>query len=171
MLLPRDGGAKVLRVGLDADAPQVQSVGIPARTDRGLALDMAIAVEAHGLTEVLEFRGIELDQDSFSPQADCEVSCALAVQRVAVIVVPLAVVQVGEPGDDRGVDVEGLRDAAPVEPDTTPVRDAVNAIVKVQPECGPNDGERLVNDRRFAKRGIRGDVCHRMSVMRVSLTT
>ena len=108
-------------MGLDTDATQIQPVGIPAGTDRGLALDMAVAMEAHGLTEVLKFRGIELDQDSFSPQADCEVSCALAVQRVAVIIVPLAVVKVGEPGDDRGVYVEGLRDAAPVEPDTTPV--------------------------------------------------
>lgn len=64
---------------LDADTPQVQPVSIPACADRRLALDMTVAMEAHGLTEVLEFRGIELDQDSFSPQADCEVSCALAV--------------------------------------------------------------------------------------------
>ena len=66
----------------------------------------------------------------------------------------LAVVQVGEPGNDRGIHVERSGDTPPVIPDTTPVRDAVDAVVKIQPERRANDGKCLADDGGFANWGV-----------------
>jgi hypothetical protein len=85
---------------------EAQPVRIPAGADRGLAFDMAIAMQAHGLAQVLELARTELDKDALTPQADREVSGALPVQGVATVAVSLAVVQVGEPGQDGRVDIE-----------------------------------------------------------------
>ena len=126
---------------LNTDPAQIQSVSIPAGADGGLALGVAIAMQAHGLAQVLKLAGAEFNQYPLMPQTQRKVGCALPVQWVTVVVMALAVVEVGEPGNDRGVNVERSGDTPPVIPDTTPVRDAVDAVVKIQPERRANDGK------------------------------
>ena len=140
-------------VRLNTDPAQIQSVSIPAGADGGLALGVAVAMQAHGLAQVLKLAGAELNKYSFIPQAQRKVGCALPVQWVAVIVIALAVVEVGEPGNDRGVHVQRSGDTPPVIPDTAPVRDAVDAVVKIQPERRANDGKCLADDDSLADRG------------------
>ncbi len=71
-----------------------------------------------------------------------------------MIVVPLTVMKKSEPGKDRRVDVERACDSSSVEPHPTPVRDAVDAILEVEPEHGAYDRERLLDDRRVWWHGL-----------------
>ena len=139
---------------LNTDPAQIQSVSIPAGADGGLALGVAVAMQSHGLAQVLKLAGAELNQYPLMPQAQRKVGGALPVQWVTVVVMALAVVEVGEPGNDRGVYVERSGDTPPVIPDATPVRDTVDAVVKIQPERRANDGKRLTDDVSASRIGV-----------------
>ncbi len=103
-------------------------------------------MEPHGFAQVLELGSVQFDQRALAPQDDREVGCAMAVKRIAMIVVPLTVMKKGEPGKDRRVHVERACDSSSVEPHPAPVRDAVDAILEVEPKHGAHDRERLLDD-------------------------
>jgi len=129
-----------LGVRFNTDPAQIQAVGVPAGADGGLALGVTVAMQSHGLAQVLKLAGAELNKYPLMPQANRKVGSALPVQWVTVVVMALAVMQVGELGNDRGVHVERSGDTPPVIPDATPVREAVDAVVKIEPERRANDG-------------------------------
>jgi hypothetical protein len=54
---------------------------------------MAVAVEPHGFAQVLELGSVQFDQRALAPQADREIGCAMAVKRIAMIVMPLTVMK------------------------------------------------------------------------------
>jgi hypothetical protein len=66
---------------------------------------MAIAVKPHGFAQMFKLGSVQFDQRALAPQADREVGCAMAVKRIAMIVVTLTVMKKSEPGKDRWVDV------------------------------------------------------------------
>jgi hypothetical protein len=48
----------------DADAPEVEAVGVPAALDGGVGADLATAVVADGLRQAVELCGFELEENA-----------------------------------------------------------------------------------------------------------
>jgi hypothetical protein len=46
----------------DADAPEIEAVGVPAALDGGVGADLAAAVVADGLRQTVELCGFELEE-------------------------------------------------------------------------------------------------------------
>jgi hypothetical protein len=63
---------------------------------------VAVAVQAHRLAQVLELLIGEFANHTLTPQPHCEVRRTLPVLRIAVVVVPLAVVQERKPREHAG---------------------------------------------------------------------
>ena len=131
----------------NAHATEIQPIGIPAGADRRLVLGVAVAVEPHRLAQLLERTGVELGDCALPPQANGKVRGAAAVASIDAVIVALAVVQEGKPCDDARIDVERTRERTTVDPNATPVRDAVDAVVEVEPELRPHHRDGLLHDR------------------------
>ena len=65
---------------------------------------------------------------------------------VATVVMELAIVQKREPSENRWVDVKRCGERPPVVPDTCPVRQSMNALVKIQPKLRSHDRKGFTND-------------------------
>ena len=76
---PCKGCAQTLRLRLNANASQVQTIGVPACADCCLTLCMTVTVQAHGLAKMFELCCIQFDDDAFPSQGKGEVSCALTM--------------------------------------------------------------------------------------------
>jgi hypothetical protein len=75
----RKGRAQTLRLRLNANSSQIQTIGVPACADCRLTLCMTVTVQAHGFAEVLEFCCVQFNDDAFTSQGKGEVSCALTM--------------------------------------------------------------------------------------------
>ena len=87
----------------------------------------------------------ELAEHTLTSQPHCEVRRTLPVLRIAVVVVPLTVVQERKPREHAGVHVEPGGKCPPVNLHPAPVRQAMDAIRKVQPELRPDGRQCLVD--------------------------
>ena len=67
---------------------------------------MTIAVQSHRLAQMLELDGTQLDNHALMPKAHRKISRAVAVQRIPMIVVSLAVMKKREPRQDRRIDIQ-----------------------------------------------------------------
>jgi len=100
--------------GLNAHPREVQSISVPARQDRRFSNRVAVAVQAHRLAKVLKLLIGEFADRTLTPQPQCEVRRALSMLRIAVVVVPLAVVQKSKPREDGRIHVEPGCERSPV---------------------------------------------------------
>ena len=139
-------GAQPRGFGLNAHPREVQPISVPARQDRRLSDRVAVAVQAHRLAQVLKLLIGKFANHTRTPQPQGKVRRTLPVLRISVVVVPLAVVQEGKPREDARVHVEPGGELSPMKPHPAPVRQAVDAVRKVQPELRPDDRQCLVDD-------------------------
>src|SRR5262249_36475242 len=107
-------------------APQVESVRIPARQDSNIPLGQPQFVVSDGLVKEREVLLAQVDQNA--PQGRRKIGGALAVSGVAAVILPAAVVQVGEELDDQPLGPGKLRDAQAVLAHSLPVRHAMDAV-------------------------------------------
>lgn len=84
-------GAHVFRAGNDADAPEVEAIGVPACSHRGIIGVIAIGVPCAGEAERLEW--IVGKFEEFSAQRFCVFGATRAVARIPPIIHALAVVK------------------------------------------------------------------------------
>jgi hypothetical protein len=118
----------------DADAAQVEPVGIPAGHDGRFTRGVAVTMQAHRLAQMLEAGRVELVDHAVAAQLHCEVSRPAPVPGIATVVDALAVVQEREPRQQGRVDVQRSSQRPPMKPHPAPMRQAVDATGKVQPE-------------------------------------
>ncbi len=81
--------AESVRPRRDADAAEVEPVGVPAGDDRGIAHRVAVAVQAHRLAEVIEFGRRQFRNLSVAAKPHREVGGAMAVTWIMAVVVAL----------------------------------------------------------------------------------
>jgi Zn-dependent alcohol dehydrogenase len=55
---------QIVLVRCDADAPEVEAVGVPAALNGGVGADLATAVVADGLRQAVELCGFELEENA-----------------------------------------------------------------------------------------------------------
>ena len=107
---------------------------------------MPVAVQAHRLAQLLELERREFADQSIAAQPEREVGGAMAVPRVTAVVVALAVVLECKPGQHGWVDVHRCGQTPAMEPDTAPMRYAMDATFEVEPELRPHQLQRLADD-------------------------
>ena len=79
---------------MDADAPQVEPVGIPASLDRDVSFGEAIAVEGAGIGKMLKAAGWELKDRALKGFG--EIGCPPAMVQVPAVLKPPGIVQIGK---------------------------------------------------------------------------
>jgi hypothetical protein len=92
---------------------------------------MTVAVQTHGFAQLLKLKVIEFNDHTLAAQSNCEIRRAVTVLGVATVVMALAIMQESKPREDRWVDVERRSERAAVVPDTSPVGEPMNALVKI----------------------------------------
>jgi hypothetical protein len=134
----------------DADAAEVQPVGIPTGADGGVVVMVAGGVPGAGM--VKEFEMLVGQIEEFSAQRERERGTACAVVGVVTIVFPAAVVKEGEKAHDRddGLAVCGDDECIPLDP--PPVGRAVD---RMRWECRGQGGHVLPEPLEIDGDGVR----------------
>ena len=145
--LLRERRAQAVRARRDPHTAEVEAIGATADDDRGRGRDVPVAVQAYRFAQVLELDRRQFVDGTLAPQPQREVRGARSVPRVACVAVPLAVVQVREPGENRWVDIHRGGETLSVEPDAAPVRQPVDAARVVESQLQVEDGECRAHDR------------------------
>lgn len=104
--LARGFGGKEARVGLDAGAPEVEAVGVPAGADGEVGVGLAASMVMAGFRE-------DFDPGGFQPQQVCGEGAqirggARTVVVVAAVILALAVVEQGKEEDEERIGGGGL---------------------------------------------------------------
>jgi hypothetical protein len=113
-------------VRFDADAAEIEAVGVPAGRHGPLRHRPAFGVSAAGLDQQIEFRRLEDEKSPVKPFR--EFRGAMAVVSVVSIMPPPGVMKKGEQRDDAGIrpSVAGEHQAVPAH--ARPVPDAMDAV-------------------------------------------
>ena len=120
----RRGGRKPQRIRGDADATEVEPVGIEADGEGGFGLGHAAVVDAAGGDEEFHARIFEVEMAGLA-EVDGELGTARAVAGVGVFVVAAGIVEEGEEADDLLVGGMVLAEFHSVAQDVEPVGRAV----------------------------------------------
>jgi hypothetical protein len=139
------------RVRANPDPREVETVRVPARQDRRIAGQLAVTVQSHRFAETLEGGCVESHEITATPQQHCEIRSTSAMPVIRVFVLPLAVVQKGEPAEHDPIDVDQPRQLLTVEVHAAPVRHAVQTAPHGKSELRQDTRERV-----FDERGVHG---------------
>jgi hypothetical protein len=130
--------AQIRRMRLDAHAPQIQPVGVPAGQHGDITLGVSVAVMATCGLQQREARVVQFEQ--IATQARREFRAALAVLRVPTIRPAACVVKDGKQFDHMDVRAGFPRQQQAVPAHAAPVAYAVDAP-EVEPETAFEFGE------------------------------
>ena len=120
------GRAQVLRIGADADAPEIQAIGVPAGLDRDVGIQEAVAVMGARKAQQLCLLVADRDEPLLAQGLD-EGRGAVAVLPVRVVVPSARVVEEREERHHRATGAGLLCETQAVQAHARPVRCAVDA--------------------------------------------
>jgi hypothetical protein len=121
------GGRKARGVRSDADAAEVETVGVQADGEGGFGLGISAVVDVAGGDEEIHAKVIELEMAGLA-EFEGELCAAWAVLRVAVFVFPAGVVKKGEEADDFLVGCVMVGEIQAIATDREPVGGAVERV-------------------------------------------
>jgi len=121
------GGGEKGGVGGDADAAEIEAVGVEADGEGGVGLRGCAVVDAAGGDEEFHAEVVEVEV-AFVAEADGEFGTARAVSGVAAFIFPAGVVEEGEEADDFNVAGVVLAKVEAVAEDGAPVSGAMVGV-------------------------------------------
>ena len=125
--LARGIAAEEARVRPDADAAEVQAIGVPAGLEGEVTRREPIGVEPAGLLEQRETPVVGMDQGA--AEAPGQLAAPEPVPRIAILVHPARIVEQGKERDDLGIGAESFGQEAAVLVHAAPMQDTVHPAV------------------------------------------
>ncbi len=129
--IKRSFSAKQFRIRKEADAPEIQAIGVPTSPHCHIRALQSVAMIAAGFDQSLQLACAYAE--IFSAEITSEIPGAVAVKRVVIIIPALRIMQEGEELDNSRIGAVDTGKAQAVGPDSGPMRQAVDAL-PIQPE-------------------------------------
>ena len=121
-------GAQESFVRGDADAAEIEAIGIPAGLDGRVCLGESVGVQSAGF--VKEFEAVVVEMHKRTTQCPRQVPSPLPVPAIDALIDPARIVKEREERHDFGVGTVFLRDMKPVFHHPRPVGDSVMSTLR-----------------------------------------
>ena len=131
------GGGEEAGIRVDADAAEVEAVGVEADGEGWFGLGWAAVVDLAGGDEEIHTEVVELEMASLT-EIEGELRSAGAVFRVGIFIVPAGVVKDGEETDDFLIGIMMTSEVEAVAAHGEPVGRAVVGM-RIEPELGGDE--------------------------------